>query len=66
VIPSLLYLLLRRVLGLLRSDDRAAADAELEIAVLRHQVAVLRRQVRRPVYRASDEAFLTAASRVLR
>jgi len=43
VIRSLLYLLLRRVLGLLRSDDRAAAEAEFEIAVLRNQVAVLRR-----------------------
>jgi hypothetical protein len=29
VIRSLLYLLLRRVLGLPRSDDRAAAEAEL-------------------------------------
>ena len=66
MIRSLLYLLLRRVLGLLRSDDRAAAEAELEIAVLRHQVAVLRRQVKRPVYRASDKAFLAAASRILR
>jgi len=66
VIRSLLYLLLRRVLGPFRSDDRAAAEAELEIAVLRHQVAVLRRQVKRPVYRASDKAFLAAASRILR
>jgi len=66
VIPSLLYLLLRRVLGLFRSDERAAAEAELEIAVLRHQVAILRRQVKRPIYRASDKAFLAAASRLLR
>ena len=34
--------------------------------MLRHQLAVLRRQVKRPVYRASDKAFLAAASRVLR
>jgi len=65
VIRSLLYLLLRRVLGLFRSDDRMAAEAELEIAVLRHQVAILRRQVKRPIYRNSDKAFLAAVSRML-
>ena len=65
MIHSLLYLLLRRVLGLFRSDERAAAEADLEIVVLRHQLAVLRRQVKRPLYRASDRAFLAAASRLL-
>jgi hypothetical protein len=63
--PSVLYLCLSRVLGLVRSEERATADAELEIAVLRHQIAVLRRQVKRPVYRSSDRAFLAAASRLL-
>jgi putative transposase len=66
VIRSLFYLLLRRVLGLVHSDQRSAAEAELENAVLRHQVAILRRQVKRPIYRASDKAFLAAVSRVLR
>jgi len=66
VIRSLLYLQLRRVLGLFRWDDRAAAEAELENAILRHQVGILRRQVKRPVYRTSDKAFLAAASRMLR
>ncbi len=66
MVRSILYLLVRRVLGLFRSDERAAAEAELEIAVLRHQVAILRRQVKRPIYPASDRAFLAAASRILR
>jgi putative transposase len=65
VIRSLLYLLLRRLLGLLRSSRRTVAEADLEIAVLRHQVAVLRRQVKRPIYRRTDRAFLAAASRLL-
>ena len=65
MIRSILYLLLRRGFGLLRWGDRAAAEAELEIAVLRHQLAVLRRQVKRPVYRTSDRVFLAAASRLL-
>ncbi|HEX9202947.1 MAG TPA: IS3 family transposase, partial [Vicinamibacteria bacterium] len=34
--------------------------------MLRHQVAILRRQVKRPIYRASDKAFLAAVSRMLR
>jgi transposase InsO family protein len=66
VIRSLLYILLRRVLSLVGPNDRMAAEAELEIAVLRHQVTILRRQVKRPVYRTSDRAFLAAASRMLR
>jgi hypothetical protein len=66
VIGSLLYLLLGRVLRVIWSDERAAAEAELQIAVLRHQIVVLRRQVKRPIYRASDKAFLAAASRTLR
>jgi putative transposase len=41
------------------------AEADLEIVVLRHQLAVLRRQVKRPVYRRTDRAFLAAASRLL-
>ncbi len=65
MIRSLLYLLLRRFLGLIRSSERTVADADLEIVVLRHQLAILRRQVKRPVYRSADRAFLAAASRLL-
>ncbi len=59
---SLLYMVLRRLLGILSSRDRAARQVELENLVLRHQVAILRRQVKRPVYRMSDRALLAAAS----
>jgi putative transposase len=65
VIRSLLYLLLGRLLGLFRSSERTVAEADLEIVVLRRQLAVLRRQVKRPVYRRTDRAFLAAASRLL-
>jgi transposase InsO family protein len=37
----------------------------MEILVLRHQLEVLRRQVKRPVYRRRDRALLAAASRIL-
>src|SRR5674476_221553 len=65
VFSSLLYLLLSRLLGMLVSRDRAAEQVRLENLVLRHQVAILRRQVKRPVYRMRDRALLAAASRML-
>jgi hypothetical protein len=53
-----------RVIGLL-SGGRRVRQLELENAVLRHQVKVLRRSVRRPKLRERDRAFLAAASRTL-
>jgi hypothetical protein len=38
---------------------------EIKVAVLRHQLKVLGRQVGRPKFRPIDPAFLTAASRHL-
>ncbi len=66
MVRPLLYLFFRWVLEVFRSDERQAAEAELDNAVLRHQLAVLRRQVKRPPHRASDRAFHAAARRVLR
>ena len=65
VFSSLLYMVLRRLLGILSSRDRAAGQVQLENLVLRHQVTILRRQVKRPVYSGRDRALLAAASRVL-
>jgi putative transposase len=44
---------------------RSTAFKELEIVVLRHELAVLRRQVRRPASRSADRMFRAAASRML-
>ena len=65
VFSSLLYMVLRRLLAVLSFGDRAAEQVRLENLVLRHQVAILRRQVKRPVYRMRDRALLAAASRML-
>jgi hypothetical protein len=65
VIRSMIYLPRGRLLGLFRSDERTVAEADLEIIVLRHQLAFLRRQVTRPVYRSSGRAILAGARRLL-
>jgi hypothetical protein len=59
------YVVLQRVLQLVSLLSRSPEFKELEIVVLRHQLAVLRRHVRRPALRRSDRFFLAAASRVL-
>jgi hypothetical protein len=44
---------------------RAGGERELEIIVLRHQRAILRRSGKRPRYTSADRALLAAASRLL-
>jgi hypothetical protein len=56
----LLYIALQRVLQLLVLRFRSAQSKDLEMIVLRHELAVLRRQVRRPAFRATDRVFLAA------
>ncbi len=62
---SILYALFRCLLGLLSPSTRCGQATEIEVAVLRHQVKVLRRQVGRPSFRPIDRAFLAAAARLL-
>jgi putative transposase len=65
MLASLLYVVLRRLLTLVSREHRSEDAAQIEILVLRHQLQVLRRQVKRPVYRHWDRALLAAASRIL-
>ncbi|MDT4994585.1 MAG: putative transposase [Actinoplanes sp.] len=62
---SLVYLLLRRVLQMLTQLVRDDGAKDVEILVLRHQVAVLRRQVQRPKLEPADRIVLAALSRLL-
>jgi putative transposase len=62
---SFLYLMTRRLVGMLLGSLRSEHARDVEIAVLRHQLEVLRRRVKRPEFRAADRAVLAVLSRVL-
>jgi putative transposase len=65
LLASLLYIVLRRLLQLVALCSRSQDFKELEIVVLRHELAILRRQPGRATLRPADRAFLAAASRFL-
>jgi hypothetical protein len=63
VLPRLAYLTLCRSMQLLALLARRDAAKELEILVLRHQLAVLHRQTPHPRLEPADRALLAAISR---
>jgi putative transposase len=64
VVRTIGLMILRRVLYALGCGPTPNADA-VEIAVLRHQVAVLRRQVPHPQYTPADRMLLAAVAKLL-
>jgi putative transposase len=62
---SFCHVVLAHLLQLVALRFRSEEFKELEIVVLRHQLAVLRRQAGRPELRRPDRVFLAAASRLL-
>jgi putative transposase len=62
---ALVYVAVRCVLELVVLLFRGREGKELEILVLRHQLAVVRRQSARPKLKSADRALLTALARVL-
>ena len=61
----LIYVMLTKLLGWIVLRARADTTKEIEILVLRHQLAVLRRRTPRPRIRWTDRAVIAALTRLL-
>jgi putative transposase len=62
---SLVYFVLRRLLHAVGPSERSDLEGEAELLVLRNQLKVISRGVRRPIFRRRDRMLLAAASRIL-
>ena len=62
MVVSFVYVLACRLFELALLLVRRDSSKELEILVLRHQLAILRRQTRRPQFTPSDRFLLAALS----
>ena len=65
MIFSVVYLLARRLLGCLMVLARREVSKEAELLVLRHENAVLRREVGQIRYQPADRLWLSALSRLI-
>jgi len=65
VIISVLYLLVRCLLGCLMVLTRHQVSKDAELLVLRHENAVLRRHSGRVRYEPADRAWLAALARLI-
>jgi transposase InsO family protein len=65
VIVSVIYLLVRWLLGFLTVLSRGQASKDAELLVLRHENAVLRRQIGWVRYQPADRLWLAALSRLV-
>jgi putative transposase len=59
------FIAISRLLQLVFLAIRSEREKNIELLILRHEIAVLRRQVSRPAYEPADRALLAALSRLL-
>jgi len=62
---SFFYLAFLRTVQIFRLQRSDNSDLAIEVVMLRHEVAVLRRQVARPALQPSDRALLAGLSRLI-
>ena len=62
---KIVYLLVRRILGLAVLISRSDLAKDAELLVLRHENAVLRRQACRTRYGSADRLWLAALARLI-
>jgi hypothetical protein len=65
MIFSVVHLLVRRLLGCLMVLARHEVFKDAELLVLRHENAMLRRQISRVRYQPADRMWLSALSRLI-
>ena len=65
MILSVVYLVVRCLLGCQMVLARRAASKDAELLVLRHENAILRRQISRVRYQPADRLWLAALSRLI-
>jgi putative transposase len=65
VFLRLSYLAITGMITLLRLLPRSTAEKDIEILALRHQLAVLQRQIDKPQLTPPDRAFLACGARKL-
>ena len=65
MVLKIVYLLVRRILGLAVLVFRGDRAKDAELLVLRHENAVLRRQVGRVCYEPADRVWLAALARLI-
>jgi len=65
VLLKIVYLLIRRLLGLAVLVSRKDLAKEAELLVLRHENAVLRRHAGRVRYESADRAWFAALARLI-
>jgi hypothetical protein len=64
VVRTLMFMVVRRVLALVELGPMPDAK-DVEIAVLRHQLVVLQRQIGRPRFASSDRLVLAILAKLL-
>ncbi len=60
-----MFLAVRRTIELVVLAFRSGESKEIELLALRQEVAVLRRQVKRPAYEPADRAMFAVLSRLV-